>query len=96
MKVEDLKLDVKTAVALVMSLFALFFALDDRYSLFSELRDTDADLRERILMSESTRYAEIEKYYTDIMLDGQALSESQQKRLRLAQKQQERIAEALK
>ncbi len=56
----------------------------------------DAELRERILMAESTRYAEVAKYYTDKLQEGEALSEAEQARLELVQQQQQRIHETLK
>jgi hypothetical protein len=59
--------------------------LDARYMHVNDVVATN-------LMSQSTRYAEIEKYYTDLLLEGAELTESQMKRLRLAQEQQVRIA----
>lgn len=53
------------------------------------------DMVRRDLLSESRRYAEVEKFYTDQMLEGVELSESQKKRLALVQKEQSRIADIL-
>ena len=85
----------KSVAGLIAIAFAVFFFMDDRHAHFAELDNADTALRERILMSESTRYAEIQKYYIDKMKAGQSLTDAEQKRLDLVQKQQERIAEAL-
>lgn len=60
-----------------------------------ESMSLEAKIVERDLMSASTRYAEIVKFYTDKMADGETLTPAEKKRLELAQRQQLRIAEIL-
>lgn len=50
------------------------------------------DIVIRDLMSQSKRYAEIEKFYTDVMMENGGLSESQKKRLKMIQDEQLRIS----
>lgn len=50
------------------------------------------DIVIRDLMSQSRNYAQVEKYYTDALLEGVELSESQKARLKLVQDEQERIS----
>ncbi len=103
----DLKIDAKTAAAVVMGCFALYFFIDGRYAeeralaaakleFQEDIVEARTDMLERILMSDSTRYAEIEKYYTDELQEGHDLSEAQKTRLALVQKQQIRIGDAIK
>ena len=47
--------------------FLVFFFLEERHFLRSEAEQEIVDRNERILMSESTRYAEVAKYYSDKM-----------------------------
>ncbi len=56
----------------------------------------EAALRERILMSESTRYAEVQKFYDDKELAGMELDKAEKIRQQLVKRQQERIGETLK
>jgi hypothetical protein len=86
---------LKAIIGLIAIAFATFFFLDGRHAHHYDVEGTDASLRERILMSESTRYAEIQKYYVDKMASGETLTDAELARLRLVQKQQERIAEVL-
>jgi hypothetical protein len=65
-----------------------------QYRLQEEIVDTDSKIRQRILMSESTRYAEIAKYYYELQQE-RPLTLAELERLRLVEKQQERITETL-
>lgn len=78
--------------------FGAFLFLDNRdeEAHKPDLIEAEASLYERILMSDSTRYAEIQKYYIDKMKSGESLTEAEQARLDLVMRQQERIANTLK
>ena len=79
--------------------FGAFFTLDGRHAHQHDVSEDqlhqDTELLNRILMSESTRYAEIEKFYTDVMLEGGTLTQAQKDRLDLVQRQQKRIHDIL-
>lgn len=70
--------------------------LDDRHAHSDDMVVVEAKIVERDLMSQSTRYAEIAKFYTDKMQAGEPLTKAEQERLDLVQRQQQRIATALK
>lgn len=70
--------------------------MDNRHTHPADVVETEASFNRQLLMKESTRYAEVEKFYTDELKNGQALSEAQLERLDLVQKEQKRIAEILK
>ena len=90
-------IDLAKSLAAAISLaFAVFFFMDNRHAHIEDVSHTDVELRERILMSESTRYAEIAKFYSDKQLDGEVLTDAERARLELVQKQQVRISETLK
>jgi Na+/H+ antiporter NhaC len=85
----------KTVIAAVSLVFAVFFFLEARHVLRSEAEAEAAAVRERILMAESARYAEIASYYTLKLKSGDKLSEAEQARLELVQQQQIRINDTL-
>ena len=93
---------IKTILALIVilsSAFGTFFVLDDRHAQKEELTRAEAEMTselvQRVMMSESTRYAEIAVYYTDKMRDGEILTPAEESRLELVQGQQQRINETL-
>ena len=92
MKIEVDNKTVGIVVGAVTIAFSILFFLN---SIHLGIND-DTALRSRILMSESTRYAEIVKYYNDLEDDGKVLSLAQLKRKRLAEEQQCRIELTLK
>jgi len=95
----DLKITpstIKTIAGVVAFCFAVFFFMDERHAHPKSVSESAADLNQRIMMAESTRYAEVAKYYTDKLKDGEQLSQAELSRLDLVQRQQERINATLK
>ena len=76
--------------------FAIFFFMDERHAHPSSVEASNADLNQRILMAESTRYAEVANYYSNKMREGETLTKAEESRLDLVQRQQERISGILK
>jgi len=74
----------------ITSAFAVFFYMNSIHIENHEMEEADKDFRTRVLMSESTRYAEIAKYYRDEM-QSRDLTEAEWARLELVEKQQCRI-----
>jgi len=97
-----------TWVAIIaLSAWEVFSYLDERHAQNTALEAVQADVQarevsieakiiERDLMSQSTRYAEVAKFYTDRLQAGETLTKAEAERLDLVQRQQERIAKALK
>jgi len=95
----------KFAVWAIGVVFTAYFAIDSLYIDPTELSVDQAeqkaayeaigeDLQTRILMSESTRYAQVAKYYRD-ELQKRALTEAEQARLDLVEREQCRIRNEL-
>lgn len=78
----------------VTTAFAVFFYMNSIHIENHEMEIVDTDFRTRVLMSESTRYAEIAKYYRDEM-KSRELTEAEWARLELVEKQQCRIRNQL-
>ncbi len=93
--VARLATEIVAITGLVAAVFGAFLFLDDRHAHEHELAEAKEQEYRRMLMSQSTRYAEIEKYYVDEMRQGNPLSEAQKARLELVQRQQIRIAAEL-
>lgn len=87
---------ISAVVSAVSIAFAVFFFMDNRHAHSPDLVEQEAKFNRNLLMEQSTRYAEIEKYYTDELKSGETLTEAQLERLDLVQRQQTRIAEILK
>lgn len=96
MSVDHLKVPVSMFSAAMAVVFAAFLFLDDRHSHPEDVAQTEDSLNNRLLMAESTRYAEVEKYYTDRLRAGEKLSQAELDRLDLVQRQQHRIAEIVR
>jgi len=97
----------KGAAAATTLAFGAFFVMDERHASQlqvlevrqkhdMEMVHAELEALRQIKLSDSTRYAEVAKFYIDRMKDGEQLSSAEQKRLDLVLAQQERIAEALK
>ena len=78
----------------VSTVFAVFFFMNSIHIENHEMEAADIDFRTRVLMSESTRYAEVAKYYRD-ELKSRDLTEAEWARLELVEKQQCRIRNQL-
>lgn len=78
----------------ISTAFAVFFFMNGIHIENHEMEAADKDFRTRVLMSESTRYAEIAKYYRDEMKERE-LTEAEWARLELVEKQQCRIRNQL-
>lgn len=81
--------------------FTAFLFLDarhlhdhDKIEVHSKIEQNDSLVRQRILMSESTRYAEIQKYYYELKAE-RPLTLAELNRLRLVEAQQKRLEETL-
>ena len=74
--------------------FSLYFAANSLYIENHEMDAEKTDFNTKVLMSESTRYAEIAKYYRDEM-KLRELTEAEWARLELVEKQQCRIRNTL-
>lgn len=81
--------------------FLAFLFLDERHlhdhdkvEVTTKMDKNDSLVRQRILMSESTRYAEIAKYYYELKAE-RPLTLAELNRLRLVEAQQRRIEETL-
>lgn len=85
----------KDVIAIIAVCFAVFFFLDDRHAHEDDMVQANVDMQQRVLMSDSTRYAEVNKHYTDRLKDGETLTKAELSRLELVQKQQERINKTL-
>lgn len=83
-------------VSAISIAFAVFFFMDARHTHPTDVVEVEAKFNRDLLMEQSTRYAEVEKFYTDRLRDGEKLSKSEEERLDLVQRQQTRIAEILK
>lgn len=79
---------------IISSAFAVFFLMNALHVENHELELTDSQIRQRILISESTRYGEIVKYYQDLSKE-RDLTLAEMERLRLVEKQQCRISNTL-
>jgi len=86
---------IKMTAGAIATVFMVFLFMDSRHSHPDDLECSSADTNQRILMSDSTRYAEINKYYTDKLKGGETLSKAETSRLELVQRQQQRINEIL-
>lgn len=84
------------AFTTISAAFAVFFFMDNRHTHPPDLVEAEAKFNRSLLMEQSTRYAEVEKFYTDRLREGETLSQSELDRLDLVQRQQTRIAEILK
>ena len=91
----DFERMAKFAAWIAGTVMAAVLFLEGRHMLKSDAELEAAEMRQRILMSESTRYAEIAKYYTDKLKSGETLTEAEQARLDLVQRQQVKINETL-
>ena len=76
--------------AAVSAAFGIYFYMNSIHIENHELEMADKDFKTQVLMSESTRYAEIAKYYRDEM-KSRELTEAEWARLELVEKQQCRI-----
>ena len=72
-----------------------FLFLDDRHAHPKDVSAAEAELVQRVLMSDSARYAEIAVFYSNKMRDGEKLTAAEEARLELVQRQQQRINETL-
>jgi hypothetical protein len=86
---------IKELVAVVAVAFAVFFFMDDRHAHNEDVDLSSIELHRRILMSESTRYAEVAKYYADKLKAGEPLTPAELARFELVEKQQQRIREMM-
>lgn len=75
--------------------FAVFFYMNSIHIENHEMEAVDVDFHTRILMAESTRYAEIAKYYREEM-QNRPLTEAEWARLELVERQQCRIRKQIK
>lgn len=75
--------------------FGVFFYMNSIHIENHEMEAVDIDFHTRLLMSESTRYAEIAKYYREEM-QNRALTEAEWARLELVERQQCRIRKQMK
>ena len=91
----DIEKLIKYVAGAIGAAFTVWFLLEAKYWMRSEAEIESAELKERILMSESTRYAEIAKYYQDKLANGEVLTQAEQDRLALVQRQQMRINQTL-
>lgn len=87
---------ITTIISVTSIAFAVFFFMDNRHTHPTDVVEVEAKFNRDLLMKESTRYAEVEKFYTDRLKDGETLSASELDRLDLVQRQQTRIAETLR
>lgn len=81
-------------IAIVGSVFTSYLYLD---SVHVDLKEQEVEvvrMHQRMLMAESTRYAEVAKYYYELKED-RDLTLAELNRLRAVEKQQERIAKQL-
>ena len=85
---------LKELGGIIAAAFAVFFFLDARHAHLEDAAMVDATAYHRGLMSESTRYAQIVKYYSDLK-DIRPLNEAEAKRLDLVQREQDRIHKIL-
>ena len=84
---------LKELIAVIAIAFAAFFFLDNRHAHNEDVDYSAIEMQRRILMSESTRYAEVAKYYSDKLKAGDSLTPAELARFELVEKQQERIRE---
>jgi len=94
MKVEVDNKIIGMVISAISVAFAVFFYMNSIHIENHEMEVVDKDFRTRVLMSESTRYAEIAKYYRDEM-KSRDLTEAEWARLELVEKQQCRIRNQL-
>ena len=96
---------VALVFGLIGSVFTAYFVIDDMYIDTNELKleqqpqdealeSAEESINTRILMSESTRYAQIAKYYRDEM-EVRSLSEAEKARLDLVEREQCRLRNEL-
>ena len=81
-------------LAIIGAVFTAYLYLDRIHINTYEAEQAALKAHQRILMSESTRYAEVAKYYHDLQKE-RDLTLAEMERLRLVQKQQERISQDL-
>lgn len=104
-KIEFEDKTIRTWIFLIGAAFSAWLFLDTLYIDDNELalqqapqdaavESVEEDLRTRILMSESTRYAQVAKYYRDEMKT-RGLSDAEQARLDLVEREQCRIRNEL-
>ena len=96
LKLEKLTLPIGAVAGVVTVCFTVFLFLDTRHTHPEDIAASESTLNNRLLMAESTRYAEIEKYYVDRLKQGEKLSQAELDRLDLVQRQQHRIAEIIR
>lgn len=92
---------VGSIVTVCSVIFAVFIFMDERHLhqhdkelVESKIEQSDSKVRQRILMSESTRYAEVQKYYYELKQE-RDLTLAEMQRLRLVEEQQRRIEDIL-
>lgn len=85
---------IGTIVGIISSVLLAFIYLEKIHIDVGESAARDLKIQQRILYIESTRYAEVAKYYYDLRLE-RDLTLAEETRLRIVEKQQERISEEL-
>lgn len=85
---------IKFAAWAIGAAFTAYFAANALYIENHEMEKTDREFRTKVLMSESTRYAEVATYYRNEM-KSRDLTEAEWARLELVEKQQCRIRNTL-
>ena len=85
---------IGSIVTVCSVIFAVFLFLDARHVDHQEAMVNDSKVRQRILVSESTRYAEVYKYYVDLQKE-RPLTQAEQLRMNLVEQEQKRITETL-
>lgn len=81
---------LKIVAGAVSTAFAVYLFFNSIYIENHEMEAEKSTLTNRLLMSESTRYAQIAKYYRDEMKE-RDLTKAEQARLKLVEKEQCRI-----
>jgi hypothetical protein len=81
-------------IGIISAVFAAYLYLEKIHINVEEAELSALKAHQRILMSESTRYGEVAKYYHDLQKE-RDLTLAEMDRLRLVERQQERIAKDL-
>lgn len=95
MKIEIDNKIIGIGATAISAAFAVFFLMNSLHIENHELEISDSQLRQRILIAESTRYAEVAKYYHDLEKE-RDLTLAELERLRLVEEQHCRISNTLK
>lgn len=95
MKIEIENKTIGIAVGAISAAFSAFFLLNSLHIENHEMKAAEEDLARQIKMSESTRYAEVAKYYRDEMKT-RGLTEAEEARLELVEAAQCRIRNQLR